>query len=140
LMPLLGSVGRIDLILPVFGTGVHWFKGIEAQLIEFRLYPCLAALCFLWTMKRLVHGRIEAIERAQGPFFAGFGIMSYSIMRFILLAAYMQMPSWADFWEEATEFIAIAGVALILWLFRKQLEISAKKEKEEIPDIPRNGI
>ncbi len=145
LMPLSGRLHRIDLLLPTFGTDVHWFKGVPAQLVEFRLFPLLAVGLFLWTTLSLLLGGKAALERAQLPFFAGFGVLSYSLLRFFLFAAYERMPAWANWWEEVTETIAIVGVGVLLWVFRRQLELvgaapaPAAPEPAEEPAAPSPG-
>jgi hypothetical protein len=99
------------------------FEDTAALFVELRVYTVLAlgflvvALVFTALGRRWVH-------RATLPFFAGFGLLTFPFLRFVLLEAYRGMPMWADFWEEATEFIAIAGLAVFLWVFRRQLGLS----------------
>jgi hypothetical protein len=69
---------------------------------------------------QLLRGK-EGMERAQLPFFAGFGFLSYSFTRAALFAFNKSVPAWSSVWEEATELMAVTSIALLLWLFRRQL-------------------
>jgi rhodanese-related sulfurtransferase len=133
LMPLSTPLRPLHIILPVFDSDVVWHKSVTILLIELRLYPALAVLHFAWTTRRLA-GDKTAILKAQSPFFWGFGFLSFALMRYFLFAAYRAMPIWADFWEEITEFIAVAAVGLLLWVFRRQLDlvrVGAGEAKEQ---------
>jgi len=120
LMPFSTPLRPLNVIMQIFDANVVWEKGPAVLLVELRLYPTLAALHFLWTTWRLC-GDKTSIERAQGPFFWGFGFASFALMRYFMFTAYRAMPPWADWWEEATEFIAVGGTAVLLWVFRRQL-------------------
>jgi rhodanese-related sulfurtransferase len=127
LIPWSAPIHRVDLTMRILGTDVHWFKGVEAQIIEFRVYPALGALLLLGTMVQLLRGK-KALQHAQAPFFAGLGFLSYSLLRSILFAFCQRMPVWADFWEELTELMTVLGVAVILWVFRGPLGLRRAKE------------
>lgn len=132
LIPALGSLAVLPLTAPLrplhvrmdlYGTDwLHQVSLLEL-FVELRLYTGLAlgflvvALVFTALGRRWVH-------RATLPFFAGFGLLTFPFLRFVLLEAYRDLPVWADFWEEATEFIALAGLAVFLWVFRRQLGLS----------------
>jgi len=124
LMPLCTPLQRLDVVGGVFLSEVRWAKGLEAQLIEFRLYPLVACVLLLWTTIQLARGDRVALERAQRPFFYGFGFVSYSLMRYLLFFAYLARPTWSNWWEELTELIAVGAVAVLLWVFRRQLQLT----------------
>lgn len=120
LMPLSTPLRPVHLILPVFGTDIEWTKTLPVMLVELRLYPILAVILFLLTAWKL-RGDKESIRKAEAPFFWAMGAMSFSLFRYFLLQSYRGMPVWADWWEEVTELVTIVGIALFLWIFRRQL-------------------
>jgi hypothetical protein len=58
---------------------------------------------------------------AKVLFAGGAGFLGFSFFRLFLFAPYADNVVWQFFWEEATEIIFIAGLVIILWLFRKGL-------------------
>ncbi|MGC4117225.1 MAG: hypothetical protein QM765_22235 [Myxococcales bacterium] len=122
LLPLCGPVVPLRIETTIFGTPMVDQVSAQLQLIEFRLYPLIACalflVCFalLWGGKATFHG-------AQAALFSGLGFMSFSVMRFCLLNTFRDRILWADAWEEATEFVAIAFVLLFLFVFRRQLDV-----------------
>jgi rhodanese-related sulfurtransferase len=134
LLPLCAPLQRLDVVYQVFGNEVRSFKGLEAQFVEFRIYPLIAALLLLITTGLLARGDRAALQRAQAPFFAGFGFMSYSLMRFVFFTCFRRdQPTWIDFWEEATEFMTVGVVCLVLWVFRRQLALGRAGRTPEPP-------
>lgn len=127
--PVLAAVSLLPLTLPlrpihqvsrVFSTVVDFGMPLGNQVVEFRLYPIAAALCFLIATFAL-RGGIAGMRRAQKPFFLGLGLMTFSLMRFLLEYAFQHAPVWADFWEEVTELGTVLGVTVTLIVFRRQL-------------------
>jgi hypothetical protein len=108
------------VILDVFGTATIGASTVPIQLFEARLYPVMAAVLFLWALFRL-QGGIDGIRKAEASFFAGLGLMSFALFRFFLTLGFGRAWTWANFWEELTEMIATATVAIFLFIFRKQL-------------------
>ncbi|MFH0901122.1 MAG: hypothetical protein V2A73_10890, partial [Pseudomonadota bacterium] len=68
-------------------------------------------------------GKSEAIRRAQAPFFAGFGLLAFSVFRFFLVESFRSAPYWAEFWEETTELAVVLALCLFLWVMRRQLRL-----------------
>jgi hypothetical protein len=129
LIPALGSLAVLPLTAPLrplhlrmdlYGTDwMHQVSLLEA-FVAFRVYTSLALAFLVVALVFTALGR-GWVRRATLPFFAGFGLLTFPLLRFVLLEAYRGMPVWADFWEEATEFVATVGLAVFLWVFRRQL-------------------
>ena len=104
----------------VFLSDVQFSYSLGQLLVDFRLFPLLAVLCFLTTFA-LLWGGVASLRRAKLPFFAGLGLMSFSVFRHFLVEAYRSSPVWLDFWEEATELVLTVALGFFLLTFRKQL-------------------
>jgi rhodanese-related sulfurtransferase len=127
LVPALGALALLPLCAPLrpLAPTMTIYGGTWAPIIslfdmfmEFRVYPALALLALSVTLVLLFFGR-AGVRRAQLPFFLGLGLLVFPLFRFFLYEAYRDMTVWADFWEEATEFIATAGVLVFLIVFRR---------------------
>ena len=136
--PALGVLALVPLCGPILSR--HWesqvFLSSETygvpiinQLIEWRLFPILGALLMLLTVFRL-RGGPASIQRAQLPFFGGFGLLSYALFRFLLHNTFQGPLFWSDFWEEVTELLAVLTIALFLWFFRVQLGLTKEHSHE----------
>jgi len=131
--PALGAISLLPLcaapwprheLAQVFSTRVDYGLPIINQLVEYRLYPVLGALAMLLTLVRL-RGGPQSVRRAERPFFVGFGLLSFVVVRFLLQYTFRQRPIWSDFWEELTELMTVLGVGLVVWVFRRQLGLPA---------------
>lgn len=126
-VPLTAKLGDPHIVDVIVFRG-HVIYGVPTlvQWVEFRLYPGLAVALFLGSFVALLVGR-----RGLGPskplFFAGIGFMSFSLFRFVLYGSFAVAPWWGDFWEEATEMLAIAGIGAALWAFRRPLGLGLRK-------------
>jgi rhodanese-related sulfurtransferase len=127
LVPALGSLALLPLTAPlrplaptmtIYGGTWAPIISLFDMFVQFRIYPVLALLALSVTLALLFFGR-AGVRRAQFPFFLGLGLLMFPLFRFFLYEAYRDMPVWADFWEEATEFIATAGVLVFLIVFRR---------------------
>ena len=65
--------------------------------------------------------RDEPVASAKVWFSAGLGFLSFSIFRLLVYAPFREELVWFEFWEEATELLGVAAVAVVLWVFRKGL-------------------
>ena len=54
-------------------------------------------------------------------FAAAMGPLGFGLMRLFLRTAYREDLAWANIWEELTELLFVAGVGIVLWLFRGAL-------------------
>lgn len=106
----------------LFGAVVQYEWPVVNQLIELRLYPALALMALLAAFA-LLGKRRSGLEGGHRFLFWGLGLLSFSLMKLLLKGTFSGQPYWSDVWEEVTELIAIAGVALFLWVFRQRLEL-----------------
>jgi len=122
IIPLLEPLHPVNMVMPVYGTEVCYMSSIGLQFALFRVYPIAAALLFLVAFIMLLRGR-TSVGRTKLPFFLGVGFATFSLFRFFLYGGYRLNSGWTLIWEETTELIAISGVAIVLWTFRRQLGI-----------------
>lgn len=123
LMPLSMPLRPMHSISSVFGTPVPFGSPLVNQAIEFWGYGLAGALAFFIAFGILCKGS-RAIRYAEPFYFLGLGLAGFAIFRFLLHGAFAQALVWSDFWEEATELIALVGLAYGLWIFRKNLGLS----------------
>jgi rhodanese-related sulfurtransferase len=118
LFPLSAPLRPAKVMMSIYGIEWPYFVSLLEVFVEFRIYAGLALLFLAATLVLLLTGR-TGTRRAQLPFFLGFGFLVFPLLRFFLLEAYRDMPVWAEWWEEATEFLAVAGLGFFLWVFRR---------------------
>ncbi|MBI5544342.1 MAG: hypothetical protein HY901_10660 [Deltaproteobacteria bacterium] len=141
LLPLGATLTPVKVEVPVFGDTFIDQVSLPLQIVEFRLYPILACALLFVSFLLLLGGR-RAFAWSQPFFFAGFGLVTFTLMRFFLLTAFRDRIVWADAWEEATEFVAIAFVLWFLWVFRSQLgvlQFLGRQRSAGGQDAPRPG-
>ncbi len=92
-----------------------------AQLFEgqFCAWVSIGLLLVCWGV--LSFKRKDPVSTAKIFFAAAMGPLGFGLMRLFLRAAYRENLAWANIWEELTELIFVAGVGLVLWLFRGAL-------------------
>jgi len=120
LMPLCIPLDPVTSSGRIFGTWVDFSSAPGNLFIEHRLYAGAGAASFLVSFCLLLGGQ-RAIQKAEPFFFLGLGLSGFAAFRFLLHHAFHDFPVWIDFWEELTELMAMAGIALGLWVFRKTL-------------------
>jgi rhodanese-related sulfurtransferase len=125
LVPLSLPLRPVQMVTDVFGARTDVGVPVVNHLVELRLYPVLAAFCFLATLP-LLRGGPRAVRRAEPVFFAAVGFLAYSLLRFLLSGAFRDVPFVGDFWEELTELLMVLAIGLFLLLFRRQLGLSAE--------------
>ncbi len=121
-IPLSAPLRPANQVLVVFGDWVGCVSTVHLQVFEFRLFPAVALVLFLMAALRL-RGRRADLERAQPVLFVGLGFLSFSMVRFLLVAAYEHSPGWDWWWEEATELLTVGVMALVLYQFRDTFDL-----------------
>jgi rhodanese-related sulfurtransferase len=138
LMPLTAPLAPARFSSRVFlGVGESGMPVVN-QIVELRVYPLLGA-AFMLVALALSGGGPTKVARAEPPFFVGLGFLGFALFRFVVGHGYRWRLPWVDFWEEATELLAIVGVAVGLWLFRTQLGLVASTDdgaKRSLPLVP----
>ncbi len=92
-----------------------------SQLFEARYCAWMSVLLLLLSWGVLSFKRSEPVALAKVFFAAAMGPLGFGLMRLFLRTAYRADLAWANIWEELTELIFVAGVGLVLWLFRGAL-------------------
>ncbi len=120
-MPLAGRLETASYNTLIFGTPYNYSHNAASQLLELRWCPLAAIVLFAVAFLLLVLKRTNAVAWSKIFFAAGTGALGFALLRWVLLAGYGDDLVWFVFWEEVTEFMYVAGVAWVLWLFRKGL-------------------
>ena len=92
-----------------------------AQVFEGRYCAWVSVALLLISWGLLSFKRKEPVAAAKVFFAAAMGPLGFGLMRLFLRTAYREDLAWANIWEELTELIFVAGVGLVLWLFRGAL-------------------
>lgn len=120
-IPLSGIPHWVSYNTSIVGTPYSFSHPVIYQLFEMRFCPYIAIGLFMITLFILLAKKTDPVAYAKVFFSGGVGFLSFGTLRFFLLASYRDNLLWNAFWEEATEFLFIAGVAITLWLFRHKL-------------------
>jgi hypothetical protein len=132
LVPLTLPLAPRSFFTTVLSSPTDYSRGLVLLLVEFRVYPLLAAAALLLATLLLLGGK-ASIRRARLPFFSGLGLGSYALLRFFLYEAFAARPVLADLWEETTELLAVLGVAVFLLCFRGPLGLGSPAGRGEAP-------
>lgn len=106
-----------------------------AQLFEGHFCAWVSVGLLLMSWGVLSFKRNEPVPIAKIFFAAAMGPLGFGLMRLFLRTAYHEDLAWANIWEELTELIFVAGVGLVLWLFRGALfkkDQSSAVEQENV--------
>jgi hypothetical protein len=104
-----------------FGHSFLSYHLPACQLMETRVCPFLAMALFSATLLLLWRGRDPRLRRERVLFSLAVGATLFALFRFLNFRANWDTAVWFDFWEESTEWLAVAGIALILHVFRDRL-------------------
>jgi hypothetical protein len=107
--------------MKVLGADQDFLAPRWAQLFEGQYCAGLAVVLLLISWGVLSFKRQEPVATAKLFFAAAMGPLGFGLMRLFLRTAYREDLAWANIWEELTELIFVAGVGLVLWLFRGTL-------------------
>ncbi len=118
IIPFSKELESYDLVFLVFSSEVGYYYSIPLKIAQFRIYPAIAIILFLVAFIQLWKNKGTGILQ-EACFFAGVGILTFTLTRFFLNETFHDAPFWADFWEETTELITVAGIGVVLWVFRK---------------------
>ncbi len=110
LLPLGAPLHRVDLRLEVLGAELLHRRGIEAQLVELRLYPLCAFLTLLVAAGALAR-RARPLARGLRPLVVGLAFLAAALAR-VLLLPLQHLPAWASLWEALALLLALGLTAL----------------------------
>lgn len=113
LLPLCAPISRTDFRLEALGAEILLSRGIEAQLVELRLYPVCGAVAF--GLAAAVFARSgRPLARGLRPLCAGFAFLACALAH-LLVVPLLAAPAWASFWQALAPLLALALSALVVW-------------------------
>lgn len=112
-----------------FGRTIVEYHLPASQIVENRICPIVAVAFFLATLVLLWRARDPHLRWERLLFSAAVGAAFFGLFRFVNYRANFDTAVWFDFWEESTEFAAVAGLALLLHVVGDRLEPAASRPK-----------
>jgi rhodanese-related sulfurtransferase len=120
-MPLCVPLQVVSYQANVLGWVTNYSHTISDQMFE--LWYCsvlpIALLTASWLV--LLCRRQDPVTPAKILFAAATGPLGFGLVRLLVFAAYRNELMWANLWEETTELLYVASVAVVLWIFRATL-------------------
>jgi hypothetical protein len=106
----------------IFGSPYFYSELYIFQLFEARYLPVMALVFLVISLLVLRFDRTEPIPNLSRLFAAaGLGALVFAAFRLGLQYLYQQQTLWFSFWEEVTELLFVALVAVVLWIFSRRL-------------------
>jgi hypothetical protein len=121
LIPLASAFTTNSYNTTILGSVYNYSHLMSAQWFELRLCPALAILALTGSWLVLLFKRDEPVAMAKVLFALGAGPLSFGLLRLFLVFTFERDLVWFETWEEVTELIFVAAVALVLWVFRERL-------------------
>jgi hypothetical protein len=120
-LPLSADLKSVAQLSPVLGSMQNYSPSLASQLFEFRYCAWLAAALLSASWLVLLFQRDDPVGVSKSLLAAGLGPLGFGTTRLFLISAYADQLMWSAAWEEITELLFIAFVAIALWLFRHTL-------------------
>jgi rhodanese-related sulfurtransferase len=120
LMPATAGLNLTGYHASVLGSPYYYSHPAAYQMFE-RIACPAAAIALMASSLAVLLLKRDGVPAAKLLFAAGMGPLGFSLLRLLVSAPYADNQVWFVFWEEATELIFIAGVAAMLWIFRRGL-------------------
>jgi rhodanese-related sulfurtransferase len=120
-MPLCADWHNTSYNTVIFGTFYNYSHGVIQQQFEILYCPIIAIVMLVISMLILFLKKENPLPSAKIAFAAGIGPMSFGAFRMILTHTYSRNLMWSGFWEETTELLFVAGICVVLWIFRHGL-------------------
>lgn len=122
MLPIAARLQTIRYHTEILGTFYTYNWPLLYQLFEARFVPVLAILLFASGLAAMFLDRRQPVpDTARILASAGFGALSFGILRFSLKAIFFENLIWADYWEELTELVFVLVVMAVLILFLQRL-------------------
>ena len=119
LLPLCATFVTTSYNTRILGTPYNYTHAVVHQLYEIRFLPVVAVVLFGASFGVLRFAERYPIPWSKMFFAAASGAISFSLFRAFLLGPFQENLVWFAFWEEATEFLYVAGAAAVLLVFRQ---------------------
>lgn len=121
LLPLCGEPQAVCYDTRLWGTPYNYCHPLVYQMYEIYACPLMSLLLLGTSWFILVFKKNEAVAAAKMWCAAGLGFLCFSILRLMIYAPFHGKLLWFEFWEEVTELLGVAAVAVVLWAFRNGL-------------------
>ena len=120
-LPLTFLPDSVSYNTVILGTPYNSAHPGVYQVYEARICPWMAVVLFGAAWVALLRTRGRDITLSKILFCAGVGALGFSLFRVTLLGTFRENLAWFNSWEEITEFILVAGIAVFLHTFRRGL-------------------
>ena len=120
-IPLSASLRSLGQVSPILGSIQNYTPSVASQLFEFRYCGWLAVVLLTASWLVLLFKRDDPVGTSKSLLAAGLGPLGFGTTRLFLVSAYADQLMWSAAWEEITELLFVAFVAIALWLFRHAL-------------------
>jgi hypothetical protein len=120
-IPLSAGLRSVTQLSPILGSLQDYSLSWASQLFEFRYCAWLAVALLTASWLVLLFKRENPVGLSKALLAAGLGPLGFGTIRLFLNSAYANQLMWSAAWEEITELLFVAFVAIALWLFRQAL-------------------
>lgn len=121
LAPLVAELVPVSYNTRIFGDFYNYSHPVVYQVYEVRYLPLAAMVLLAISLAILAWKQRNAVLWSKVFFAAGAGAIGFSFFRLVFFHAYRDNLVWFGAWEEITELLFVAAVALVLWVFRGSL-------------------
>jgi len=132
-LPLLVEPSPVSYHTLIGRFPYHYVHSAALQLYESRICPLFAAPLLAASWLTLVRRKRQALAWSRVLFSAGLGLLLFSYLRLLLFSPFRDDLVWFDLWEEATELLGVASVAIFLWIFKRGLFAGAAAPARTVP-------
>jgi len=139
-IPLSASLRSLGHVSPILGSLQNYSPSLASQLFEFRYCGWLAVALLTASWLVLLFKRDDPVGTSKALLAAGLGPLGFGTTRLFLVSAYADQLMWSAAWEEITELLFVAFVAIALWLFRHTLFRERPAEAAASPEPARSPV
>jgi rhodanese-related sulfurtransferase len=120
-MLLLADTYPVSYNSKILGVAYNYSHSVFYQIFETRYCPIFAIILLAASYAVLLFKKKDAVAVSKVFFAAGMGPLGFGLLRLIFFGLYRDNLVWFNFWEEITELMYVAGIGVVLWLFRRGL-------------------
>jgi len=114
----------------IWGIPYNYHHPLVYQFYEVRACPLLTLLLAGVSWLVLLVKRNEPVAWAKVWFAGALGFLVFSVFRLLVFAPFTGELVWFEVWEEVTELLGVAAIAVVLWAFRKGLWPDQRKGRD----------